>query len=89
MRKLVDTISTNTKSKMKRLDIDYMARDHTKNIKATNSLQSLGNRSRKVWDKLKQRLRTDLCMEEWLTTQLGGAGGPQQQSLFASMNRGV
>jgi hypothetical protein len=88
MRKLVDTISTNTKSKMKRLEIDYMARDHTKTIKATNSLQSLGNRSRKVWDKLKERLRTDLCMEEWLTTQLGGAGGPQQQSLFASMNRG-
>ena len=48
MRKFVDKISTNTKLKIKRLEIDYMGRDHTKGGKATNSIQALGNRSQKV-----------------------------------------
>ena len=67
MRKFVDKISTNTKSKIKRLEIDYMGRDRTKGVKATNSIQALGNRSRKAWDERKRSLRSDIRVEEWLT----------------------
>jgi hypothetical protein len=87
MRKLLDMVSTNTKNTMNGLEIDYMGRDHMKEETLTNHLQSLGNRSQKVWDELKGRLRSNICMEEWLTTELGGAVGQQQQSLFATMNR--
>ena len=88
MRNFVDKVSTNTKLKMKRLEIDYMGRDHTKGVKATNSIQALGNRSRKVWDERKRSLRSDIRVEEWLTQELEGAGVSRQQSLYATMTPG-
>ena len=62
-----------------------MERDHTKGVKATNSIQALGNRSQKVWDERKRILRSDIRVEEWLTQELGGAKVQQQQSLYATM----
>ena len=88
MRKFVDKISTNTKLKMKRLEIDYMGHDHTKGGKGTNSIQALGNRSRLVWNEQRRTLRSEIRVEEWLTRELGGAGVPRQQSLHATMTPG-
>ena len=76
MRKFVDKISTNTKLKMKRLEIDYMGRDHTKGIKATNSLQALDNKSQNVWDERKDSLRSAIHVEGWLMPEVGGARVP-------------
>jgi len=88
MRNFVDKISTNTKLKMKRLEIDYMGHDHTKGGKGTNSIQALGNRSRLVWNEQRRTLRSEIRVEEWLTRELGGAGVPRQQSLHATMTPG-
>ena len=88
MRNFVEKISTNTKLKMKWLGIDYMGRDHTKRVKATNSIQVLGNISRKVWDERKCSLRSNIRVEEWLTQELGGARVPRQQSIYATMKSG-
>ena len=65
-----------------------MGRDHTKGGKGTNSIHALGNRSRKVWDEQKRTLRSEIRVEEWLTQDLGGAGVPRQQSLYATMTPG-
>ena len=65
-----------------------MGRDHTNGVKVTNSIQALDNRSRKVWDERKHSLRSDIRVEEWLTQELGGAGVPRQQSLYATMKPG-
>jgi hypothetical protein len=89
VKKLVATISNGTKATLQRLETGHMSRYHTKKGKATPDLRALGDRSRKIFEQAKRRLKSEVRMVEWITTQLGeGTPGQQEQIIFAVMNRG-